>query len=175
MYFDTTQSISVVEQFIEITFPSIRERRKNLELRLDTDDFTRLLNRRAFDKAQTSATLDAQTAFIFFDANNFGRINKDCGHQEGDRVLKFYSSVIGEVARRFKSSAFRYGSGDEFIIICRKRFAGKIRDSVEKRCTPISYDDFTVSISGEIGATLAEADALLQSRKRARKSLDSAA
>jgi diguanylate cyclase (GGDEF)-like protein len=165
-------TISIREQVAATIAPWTVERRNQLERLAFTDMLTGLANRAAFDKAENSAERDAGISFIFFDANNFGKINKECGHKEGDRVLKFYADVIKEVTKNFKARAFRYGSGDEFVILCGKKFAEKIRDAVEKRCVPVSYENFSVSISGEIGATMAEADTLLQSRKRARKLLD---
>lgn len=167
----TTTTENIFERFADLIAPRLRERRLDAERRADTDELTGLANRAAFNRAEGSATNDPDIVFVIFDANNFGLVNKSCGHQEGDRLLRFYADALGGVARKFKARAFRLG-GDEFVILCNKRFAAQIRDCVEQRARPSHYGDFTVSISGEIGGTLAQADSKLQERKRLRKNQD---
>jgi diguanylate cyclase (GGDEF)-like protein/PAS domain S-box-containing protein len=86
------------------------------------DTLTGLYNRRHFD-----ATLDVVFArwgrakakpplsAIIFDLDQFGRFNKDHGHQAGDAVLRSFAGILNE---RFRSADLvaRFG-GEEFIAI----------------------------------------------------------
>lgn len=161
------QTLSFTERLAELFFPAIGERRNLLERKLVTDELTKLGNRAAFNKVEPDA-LKKKQAFIIFDANNFGHVNKQCGHRRGDEVLQDIARVIGEVSRKFKVQAFRY-AGDEFVIIAPPRFAARVRDAVERKFLPQDFGNFVVSVSGTVGATFAEADALLQARKREAK------
>jgi diguanylate cyclase (GGDEF)-like protein len=161
-------TFSIRERIAEAFAPSLKERRNLLEREANTDALTGLANRAAFDKAKGRARRDG-AAFIVFDMNNFGRVNKLHGFAVGDASLKYYSYVIANVAANFKARAFRLG-GDEFVIICTARFAFQIRDSVERRAAPQWFEGFTVSISGEVGHSVEDADSRLQARKAARKS-----
>lgn len=151
----------------ELIAPEFVERRDELERLANVDELTGLANRRAFDRAERQARRSGEI-FIIFDANNFGKVNKLCGHAAGDEILKNYAGVIGTVAKNFKARAFRLG-GDEFVVVCLPAFAARVRDRVERLAAAVDFGDFTVSISGETGATLAAADASLQARKTARK------
>jgi GGDEF domain-containing protein len=157
------------EQIATLIFPEITERRNLLERLAETDELTNLPNRRAFEKAHNRARRERH-AFIIFDLNNFGRVNKQCGHAEGDRLLKYYADVIQNVAAKFNARAFRLG-GDEFVIIAPFRFSFRLRDAVERRALVKDFGDFCVSVSGEIDSSLAEADSKIQSRKTARKAV----
>jgi len=157
------------ERLADFLAPRLRERRIDAERRADTDALTGMANRAAFDRAQVSGSQDANMAFIIFDLNNFGKINKQCGHAFGDEVLRHYADVIGQAAKKFKCRAFRL-SGDEFVILAPRRFAAVVRDAVENRSREFKFTGFAVSISGATGATLAGADSRLQARKAARKS-----
>lgn len=148
-------------------FPEAVERRNQLERIAGTDELTNLANRRAFELAQPKARRE-HLAFIIFDLNNFGRVNKREGHAAGDRLLKYYADVLANVAHNFKARVFRLG-GDEFIILAPPVFAARVRDAVERRALCFEFEDFTVSISGEVGMSLREADEKIQARKAKRK------
>jgi len=152
---------------VEFFFPPVRERRNVLERQILTDELTRLGNRAAFNKAEPEA-ITRGMSFIMFDANNFGRINKQCGHTRGDETLQKIAKVISEVSRNYKVQAFRLG-GDEFVMICPSKFAKRVRDAVEKRFLPIDFGNFIVSISGETGSSVEDADSRLQERKAVKK------
>lgn len=164
------QTLTFTEKLGETLFPALRERRSLLEREIETDAFTGLGNRAAFDRAEPQALRDG-LRFILFDANNFGKINKQCGHRRGDEVLRRFSDVIANVARHYKARAFRYGSGDEFVIIVPARFAARVRDAVETRIRPLDFGDFVVSISGAVGSSIEDADTRLQARKTERKNV----
>jgi diguanylate cyclase (GGDEF)-like protein/PAS domain S-box-containing protein len=110
------------------------------------DALTGLFNRRHFDAAadlilaRHRRDRDAATplAAIMFDLDNFGRFNKDHGHQAGDAVLREFAGVLLE---RFRSSDLvaRYG-GEEFVAILEGarlddavRVAEEVRGELERR------------------------------------------
>lgn len=60
-----------------------------------------------------------QFSIAFVDINNFGYIDKVYGHEMGDRILKYFASMLGEIKPQ-GSILCRFG-GDEFVIIIPKR------------------------------------------------------
>ncbi len=109
------------------------------------DGLTGLYNRRHFDAALDLIfarwrRLGAATglAAIMFDLDQFGRFNKEHGHQAGDAVLRSFAGLMRE---RLRSSDLvaRYG-GEEFVVIleeCRVedavRVAEDVRAALEQR------------------------------------------
>ncbi len=58
---------------------------------------------------------DRPLCLAFMDLDNFGRINKEYGHSEGDRTLAEFGRVVSEEIRGTDYPA-RFG-GDEFLLI----------------------------------------------------------
>lgn len=173
------QTLSITEKLGERLFPSLRERRVNLERELDHDRATNLANRAAFEKARATAEKDRNINFIVFDCNYFKTLNDICGHVAGDEILFQIAAEIKLACFAFKARAFRFG-GDEFVVLADYRFAARLRDAVERRVARndqvieinrklIAAGGKSVSISGTIGKTFASADKLLQNRKQAQK------
>ena len=54
-------------------------------------------------------------SLVFMDIDDFKEINDECGHQEGDRILKELSSAL-ECTARDSDICCRYG-GEEFVVI----------------------------------------------------------
>lgn len=156
------------EKIATFIAPEVVERRNHFERLANIDALTGLANRAGYDRASGAADANPNLFFVIFDLNDFGKVNKTAGHTAGDKILIDYANTIETVARKFQARAFRLG-GDEFVIICHRNFAAKARDAVERRCLPVEFAGFTVSVSGEIGSTLLRADALLQQRKAIRK------
>lgn len=151
-------------------YPEGRERRDQAERAADTDALTGLGNRRALDRALPAAEADTRTAIVLFDANNFGQVNKLKSHAAGDRLLCEMAATLQLAAKRFGCGGrvFRSG-GDEFVVLAPASWANRLRDAAEKEFGQIECGEIAVSLSGNIGQTLAEADRSLQSRKRQRK------
>jgi GGDEF domain-containing protein len=157
---------SAVADFIS---PENRNRRNELERLINVDPLTGLANRRAFELALPAAEADPDTVVIMFDANNFGLLNKLCGHQFGDVVLRDMAGTILTAAEVFgvRGRCFRLG-GDEFVVLCPASIAGRLRDQIETSFG-VRYPAVGVALVGTIGATQALADEALQARKAARK------
>jgi len=84
-----------------------------MEISIQTDSLTKLLNRRCFDKHIKQLSYD--TAIVFFDVNKFKSINDNYGHKQGDIVLQQVASNIRNV---FGNMGYIYRiGGDEFAMI----------------------------------------------------------
>jgi diguanylate cyclase len=181
-----------LEDKLADTTAEVTRLRKRLEMaRRDsmTDGLTNLANRKAFDEALERAVEEAEAGgrpltLAVLDIDHFKNFNDTWGHQTGDQVIRYVSSVIGRAGVEPRTAA-RYG-GEEFAII----FPGedtrtvfplleKIREEVasrvlKRRSTNQDLGAVTVSIgvaqrlAGEPPANLIErADAALYTSKHA--------
>lgn len=164
-FYETRQSMA---NFI---FPEALERRERLERELDVDSLTGVANVRALERALPSAEADESVAVIAFDCNNFGLLNKVRGHQIGDAMLVELATALRTVALAYGAPCrvFRRG-GDEFVMLVPTVLAEVVRGAVESLYGEYLFDgedkgQIRVSVTGTIGQTFAEADALLQNRK----------
>jgi len=106
-----------------------------------TDDLTGLLNRRALierlgDEVLRSRRYRSDLALIISDIDYFKEINDTYGHDAGDKVLKFVSTLMKDLLRQTDIIG-RYG-GDEFLLILpetslkgAKEIAERIQHAVE--------------------------------------------
>ena len=84
----------------------------------NTDGLTGLLNRWAFDKALGKLVENATTknaCLAILDIDHFKRINDSFGHLVGDKVIKYFASLLKKHAAEHYQVA-RYG-GEEMAII----------------------------------------------------------
>jgi len=84
------------------------------------DPLTGLLNRQAFAEILDSETAratryDHGLTLVFFDLDDFKKINDGSGHLEGDRVLRRISELLAAMLRGSDVAA-RLG-GDEFVVL----------------------------------------------------------
>lgn len=158
------------ERIADFIYPEGRERRDQADRAANTDALTELGNRRALDLALPTAEADPGTAIVFFDADNFGQVNKLAGDAEGDQLLRAIASSLSLTAGRFgcRSRVFRKG-GDEFVVLVPTFWAEKFRDRAEREFGVVYIGSVFVSLTGSVGQTLAQADSTLQARKHARK------
>lgn len=89
---------------------------KALERRAELDSMTELLNHAAFEKYVASELIDggAGSAFFMIDLDYFKTVNDTLGHPEGDRVIREFADVLGQVFAR-DALLGRLG-GDEFAV-----------------------------------------------------------
>ena len=105
----------------------------------NTDELTRLYNRRAFDEmlAHYFTHEDRSTfALVMLDIDHFKKINDTYGHVGGDRVLRTVAECLKSSMRQ-DSFVARTG-GEEFAVIIRRtsisdvqRVAERIRSAIE--------------------------------------------
>lgn len=151
-----------------------------------TDALTNLANRKAFDEQLAAVcAVEAKTPLCLavLDIDHFKRFNDTWGHQTGDQVLRYVSTVLSRicVGRRF---AARFG-GEEFAIIFPGESSGAVMSALEsirqevssrglrRRSTNDDLGAVTISAgfaerqAGESAASLLErADAALYASKR---------
>jgi diguanylate cyclase (GGDEF)-like protein len=151
--------------------PEGRERRELAERAANTDPLTGLPNRRAFDLARPWAEKDHGTAFVMFDADNFGVLNKLLGQETGDKWIRHLSDAVNEQAQKHRARSFRIG-GDEFVILCRWNQSGVIRDALEIEVSKWIRPIDSLSMTGGIGGNLAEADRAMRDRKQWKRRRD---
>jgi diguanylate cyclase len=162
-----------------------------------TDGLTNLANRKAFDERLEATCERADAAgegmtLAIIDIDHFKNFNDTWGHQIGDQVLRYVSSVIGRMGATPRLAA-RYG-GEEFAIIFPSeggRTAMAVLEeirlevssrSLKRRSTNEDLGAITVSagyaerLAGESTMSLVErADAALYASKHAGRNRTTAA
>ncbi len=131
------------------------------------DELTGLLNRRGFLNEVTKAfraisfkrtEIERRLGFqipltiIFFDLDNFKKINDTCGHEAGDAALK---NIAGILQKRLRSSdiSCRWG-GEEFLVALLAadvpaafKIAENLRKNIEAKKVPAKKGKLTITAS----------------------------
>ena len=81
---------------------------------VDRDPLTGLANRRALPEVFRAVQPDG-ALLIFFDLNDFKKINDEHGHQVGDECLARFAAALTQCFRP-TDAVIRYG-GDEFLVV----------------------------------------------------------
>ena len=127
-----------------------------------TDGLTGLFNRRFFDEAldgeiNRAIRNDGNFTLIFFDLDNFKKLNDTQGHQAGDLTLKRVAEIM-IVEKRTEDIACRYG-GEELVLILPETkkvsalvIAERIRQKVEEAELEFEGNSFGVTLSGGVAA-----------------------
>lgn len=140
----------------------LHEIRKELEAYknlADTDDLTKLWNRRAFSRSIARIYKEKrqlfQSSLILMDIDRFKGLNDQYGHLAGDRVLKQVADIMKSKCGSH-ISLFRVG-GEEFALIVEglsdtstTEFADRIRKAVEGHVFGDIAPDLSVTISAGI-------------------------
>lgn len=112
----------------------LREHLEQVRRDATTDALTSLANRKAFDdeldRACTEAREDGEPlSLAVLDIDHFKQFNDNWGHQTGDQVIRYVSSVIGRMAPPPRFAA-RYG-GEEFAMIFPRERAVDVLQTLE--------------------------------------------
>jgi len=133
---------SIITFLIIIT---VRRYNKKLTFFAQNDPLTQLYNRRYFEeKIEEIYTVSLRTrnnkkfSFIFFDIDNFKKINDTLGHHIGDKVLKRVA-LIAKMHIRQGDIIARWG-GEEFIIALNNTDKEKANAIAEQLRTIIEAD-----------------------------------
>ncbi|HEY4030916.1 MAG TPA: diguanylate cyclase [Caulobacteraceae bacterium] len=159
-----SQTRQLQRQLEESTTEMAKLRDHLAEVRRDavTDALTGLGNRKAFNDALEQAAVLSEstgkpTSLAVLDIDHFKRFNDTWGHQTGDQVLRYVSSVLGRVCDEEPRFAARYG-GEEFAMIFPGESAGQVQAlmqevleeiasrSLRRRSTNEELGSITVSI-----------------------------
>jgi len=92
-------------------------------------------------------------SLILTDIDDFKAINDQCGHQEGDRILKDMAVTI-ENATRDSDICCRYG-GEEFAVILpltNAHGAAEIAEKIRMEVKHIRVDSYTLTISSGVAS-----------------------
>lgn len=173
---------------VELLDVKLRERAAHARLlkhQAETDELTRLLNRRAFrmlGKPRLDVAGSGRRAFlILLDIDHFKSINDRYGHTEGDRVLVAVAAALRAHVRPDDLVA-RIG-GEEFAILIQAHTQGtalslahRLRRGVDD-LEILSADGARISVTASFGVAagdglpwrqlIAKADAALYAAKRA--------
>jgi diguanylate cyclase len=181
---------AILEKRLESSNKEVARLREHLEqVRRDamTDALTNLANRKAFDE-RLDRVCDgddhAPLTLAILDIDHFKRFNDTWGHQTGDQVLRYVSTILSRVCSGNRFVA-RFG-GEEFAIIFPGESAGAVTMALETILEEVSSrslrrrstnDDlgavtlsagFAEHLSGETASSLLErADAALYASKHA--------
>ena len=87
------------------------------ELGKHTDALTGLQQAEALQRKALELLQDGkEIAIIFLDLDNFGAVDKELGHVEGDKILCRVAKVLSGVVEKGSDHLFRY-AGDEFAVV----------------------------------------------------------
>lgn len=154
-----------------------------------TDHLTGLLNRQGFELLASQSLRVCQrmkrpASLLFFDMDRFKQINDQFGHEEGDRALKTFASLL---TKSFRGSDLiaRLG-GDEFVALLIDSPAGGLSEALnrfrqrlaeegghdgppyELRCS-IGHSEYDPASEPALAALMAEADRQMYEDKAARR------
>lgn len=129
-------------------------RQRSAEYLAMHDQLTSLPNRRAFaERIEEHMTAGKEMFIVYFDLDQFKKVNDAYGHQVGDEVLQ----QIAERFKLFTNDAFKIArmGGDEFVASCYdlsqdevEVLTQRIIDTISK---PIELDDVTCTIGASAG------------------------
>lgn len=123
----------LLRQELEALNISYQELNRKLELETETDQLTRVFNRRFMDTAgkmifETAKREKLSLSLYLVDLDNFKSVNDQYGHKSGDLFLQLVSVMLRDYFHRGNDVIIRYG-GDEFIIIS----TGETRQNAARR------------------------------------------
>ena len=99
--------------------------------------------------------LHTPMSVVYFDIDDFKRINDTCGHTCGDYVLTTLGSVVNGIGLRQRDLAGRFG-GDEFLVVLANTTleqAAVVAERVRKGIAghAFSYGDKTIPVTVSLG------------------------
>ncbi len=155
--------------FLTIEYRKIESDLLKARRELFIDPLTGAYNRRMLEILD----LDENDSIVFFDFDDFKKINDEFGHAYGDEVLKEFVEVSKGTIRK-GDMVIRYG-GDEFILVlkdCDEDKALSIAEMISKNFTEktgVSASYGVSSIGKAPIEALAEADFRMYDMKRKKK------
>ena len=130
---NATLEKKLAESAAEVT--RLKEHLEQVRRDATTDALTNLANRKAFDEELGRACAEAHEkgeplSLAVIDIDHFKNFNDTWGHQTGDQVIRYVSSVIGRMAPPPRFAA-RYG-GEEFAMIFPREHAADVVQTLEE-------------------------------------------
>ena len=154
-------------KFSQSNFALIEEQARindNLEYEIDLDPMTKLFNKMAFyerleiamEKARND---DIESHIAVMDIDDFKKINDECGHDEGDDVLKALAKILKGVCDE-NDYPCRFG-GEEFALILVGKNLEEALERVEvarKEFSALKFDFLKERLSFSCGVTKVNPD-----------------
>jgi len=138
------------------------------------DWLTGLHNRRYFEEAlerqvEIARRYGRELSLVLFDIDAFKTINDSAGHAAGDEVLRRFSAILENTARK-ADIVCRYG-GDEFAVILPETSAENAKHFIDRINDVLATPEIGIQATSGMAALpssdpLAEADADLLENKR---------
>ncbi|MDD1780124.1 diguanylate cyclase [Enterovibrio sp. ZSDZ35] len=138
---------------------------ERLRVEAETDELTRLLNRRPFSRLLSASLYDAvddhsSLTVMMIDIDHFKAYNDIYGHLQGDKALLYVSKAMSLVSKEWNAPLARFG-GEEFALLIRgnnqaqaERIAWQLCQNVRDLCIPhqgsTNSGIITISIGGII-------------------------
>lgn len=121
------------------------------------DHLTGLLNRRLFEEIfnreiSRAVRHGTDLALLFFDIDDFKKVNDTFGHPAGDAVLRWFAGLLGK-NKRGEDIAVRYG-GEEFVLLLPQTskssallIGERIRAEVQKNFLEVGGQKIRITVS----------------------------
>lgn len=145
----------VLVAYITTMFASdIRYGLNRIKLLSETDELTKILNRRGFtiiaDRLFVQAARYSRPiSLLLIDCDNLKPVNDDLGHKAGDALLVALVKCIQGQLRHTDILA-RHG-GDEFLVLLPETQAGGAHDTAEKICAAVAK--LSLALDGKLVRT----------------------
>ncbi|MCL5104683.1 MAG: diguanylate cyclase [Armatimonadetes bacterium] len=136
--------------------------RRKAEIRANIDGVTEIYNHRYFQERlcaeiERASRYGRTLSVIMLDLDNFKSFNDTWGHQEGDRLLKWFATVCDKCIRNIDVLA-RYG-GEEFVVILPETdtkealdVAERIRHSTQKQSQTVFGRNKVTTVSAGVAS-----------------------
>ncbi|MCS4089764.1 GGDEF domain-containing protein [Rhizobium sp. BK176] len=157
------KTISQVETHVD-ELGKLRNEIERLRLIANTDELTRLANRRSFDESLAMVySNESRNSFglVMLDIDHFKSINDTHGHAGGDEVLRVVAKCLRGSMRQ--DTVVARTGGEEFAIILKKtnieevrRAAERIREAVEKLGIITRHEGKSRKVTVSVGAAMAD-------------------
>lgn len=153
-FYATCMVIIKFENEKNITSILIEIERYKLEERLNLDEMTGLLNKKALSATLDSISydLDNEYTLVISDIDRFKYINDNFGHYVGDICINKFAEILKSYSTEFLS--FRYG-GDEFCIIFKNKNESDVKSickDIQNRLEKICFEQYPkVKINASFG------------------------
>ena len=151
--------------------------KESLQELADHDSLTGLSNRRVMP-AVLRAAFDTGATILFFDLNDFKRVNDSYGHQAGDECLRRFAAAL-RASFRPADHVIRY-AGDEFVVVAQGVEPPQILDRIDQvtarlKAEPVRGHEIRFSVGhaflpvhGDADAAMKAADERMYVQKAAR-------
>jgi len=146
-------SLIILTVFLIMHYKKIKRLKNQIEYEANHDKLTDILNRKKLNEEiekaiEFSKRYNIPLSFIYFDIDNFKKINDTYGHEFGDYVLQKLSKIVTNNLR--KTDLFGRWGGEEFLIALPNtdlKKALEVAEKIRKIIQNISFKNKKITIS----------------------------